>query len=181
MIPSAPSHLTRTLAAGVGLAATLTFTASCSSPAREYAVPTDLCGVKIVAAVLEPVLPPGKEASLHPTAAGGNKRCRLHVDGKAVLSASIEPWEKDTSAQDVARGALAVGPLDTPSKDHRYIYSKTGAVGRVNCPIPQNSNRSVWATVRVTHNDATNTDMKSLITAYTDAVAASGECSEVMG
>lgn len=169
------------LTVGASFAAVVTVTVSCSSPVREYKVPTALCGVKIAPAVLEPVLPPGNEVTLHPTDVGGNKRCRLHVDGASVLSASIERWEQDTSTQDVASGALAVDPLDNQSKDRRFIYSKTGAVGRVNCPDPQTSDGSLWATVRVTHDDATEADMKSLITAYADSVAASGECSKMMG
>jgi hypothetical protein len=114
------------------------------------------------------------------TAVGENKRCRLHVDDESTLSASIEPWERNASAQDVARVALAVDPSDTQSKDRRFIYSKTGAVGRVNCPTTSSSNQFLWATVRVTHDEATAGEMRELIAAYADAVAASSECGEML-
>ncbi|WP_328395761.1 hypothetical protein OHS70_09780 [Streptomyces sp. NBC_00390] len=178
MILSAPSHTARTLAACAGLTAMLMLTASCSSPTREYAVPTDLCGVKVAASALEPVLPPGEKVSLHPSDVGGNKRCRLHVDDESALSASIEPWEKDATAQDVARVALDVDPADTPSKDRRFLYSKKGAVGRVECPDANSSDQLLWATVRVTHDDATEAEMHKLIAAYADAVPTSGACSD---
>ncbi|MFF8833532.1 hypothetical protein [Streptomyces sp. NPDC015131] len=181
MIPNPRSGLPRAVLPAIGLSIMLALTTSCSSPEREYAVPGDLCGVRVPAKALEPVLPAGKEATLHPSAIGENKRCRIHVDGKSVFSASIEPWEKDAKAQDVARVTLSVEPSDTLSKDRRYIYSPTGAVGRVECPAPPDSKRSVWATVRVTHDDATEADMKNLIEAYAKAVAASGACREMLG
>ncbi|MEU0660600.1 hypothetical protein [Streptomyces lavendulocolor] len=173
--------MARMLGTHVGLSAMVLLTVSCSAPSREYAVPADLCGVEVAASALEPVLPPGKDASLHPTAVGGNKRCRLHVDGESVLSTSIEPWEKDASVQDVARVALEVDPGDTQSEDRRFLYSKKGAVGPVACPGANTADRSLWATVRVTHDDATEEQMKTLITTFTDAVAAAGECAEVLG
>lgn len=179
--PSATSRMARTLGIQVSLASVVLLTVSCSSPSREYAVPTDLCGVQVPVSALEPVLPAGDGVSLHPSAVGGNKRCRLHVDGESVLSTSIEPWEKDASAQDVARVALEVEPGDTQSEDRRFLYSKKGAVGRVICPGGNAAERSLWATVRVTHDDATEVEMKTLITAFADAVAASGECGQVVG
>ncbi|MES9806196.1 MULTISPECIES: hypothetical protein [Streptomyces] len=155
---------------------------SCSSPAREYAVPTDLCGVEVPSSVLEPVLPPGREISAHPTdpESTGIVRCRLHVDGKSVFSASIERWEKDTSARDVAGPAQSVGPGDAQSEGARFVYSATGAVGRVDCRAANDAGRSVWATVRTTRDGTTAEQMKDLITAYADSAAASGECSKVL-
>ncbi|MFJ7130759.1 hypothetical protein [Streptomyces sp. NPDC098101] len=158
-------------------------TVSCSSPAREYAVPAELCGVGVPASVLEPVLPPGKEISAHPTDPEGTgiARCRLHVDGKSVFSASVERWEKDASARDVAGPAQSVGPGDARSEDGRFVYSAAGAVGRVDCRAADDAGRSVWATVRTTRDGTTGEQMKDLVTAYADAVGASGACDEVLG
>ncbi|MFI9117806.1 hypothetical protein ACIGW0_00095 [Streptomyces bikiniensis] len=177
-----PRHLVRLLGAGVGAGAVLALTVSCASPAREYAVPTDLCGVGVPASVLEPVLPPGKEISAHPTDPEGTgiARCRLHVDGESVFSASIERWEEGTSARDVAGPAQSVGPGDTQSADARFVYSATGAVGRVDCRAADDAGRSVWATVRTTRDGTTAEQMKNLITAYADSAAASGGCGKVL-
>ncbi|MFC8918967.1 hypothetical protein ACFT5C_24705 [Streptomyces sp. NPDC057116] len=179
VIPSAPRNKARALAPGVWLATLLITTVSCASSDRQYAVPVDLCGVKVTASALESVLPPGSKASQHPTAVGSNKRCRLHVDDGPVLSVSIEPWERDASAQDVARVALEVDPADTQSEDGRFIYSSKGAVGRVDCPGATASHRSLWATVRVTHEDATEAQMRALITTYANGVPASGACGDM--
>ncbi|MFE5729842.1 hypothetical protein ACFQ7A_02860 [Streptomyces sp. NPDC056528] len=177
-----PRRLARLLGAGVGAGAVLALTVSCSSPAREYAVPADLCGVEVPASVLEPVLPPGKEISAHPTDPKGTgiARCRLHVDGKSVFSASIERWEKDTSARDVADLAQSVDPGDTQSEDARFVYSAEGAVGRVVCRAADAAGRSVWATVRTTRDGTTPEQMKDLVTAYADSAAASGACDAVL-
>ncbi|WP_432126641.1 hypothetical protein [Streptomyces sp. bgisy082] len=158
------------------MGALLVLTASCSSPAREYAVPVELCGVGVPASVLEPVLPPGKEISAHPTDPEGTgiARCRLHVDGKSVFSASVERWEKDASARDVIGPAQSVGPGDARSEDGRFVYSAADAVGRVDCRAADDAGRSVWATVRTTRDGATGEQMRDLITAYAGSVAASG-------
>ncbi|MEU8544596.1 hypothetical protein AB0C52_32145 [Streptomyces sp. NPDC048717] len=184
-VPSASIHAARTGKVAAGLGVVLVLTTSCASPAREYAVPTDLCGVKIAPEVLAPALPAGKEISAHPRNAQdvGIVRCRLHVDGESVFSASIERWEKDTSAVDVAVTALNVDPGDTQSADHRFVYSTKGAVGRVDCPAPTTgalAGATVWASVRVTRDGVSGEQMKDLITAYAAAVSASGRCGEVL-
>ncbi|MEU7024497.1 hypothetical protein ABZ990_28165 [Streptomyces sp. NPDC046203] len=171
------------LAFGLGLVLS-----SCTSPgagAREYAVPDSLCGVGIAPEVLAPALPAGKEISAHPRNGQdiGIVRCRLHVDGKSVFSASIERWEKDTSAADVAVTALNADPGGSQSTDHRFVYSTKGAVGRVVCPAPATgaiAGATVWASVRVTRDGVSSEQMKDLITAYTNAVSASGRCGEVL-
>ncbi|MGA5216698.1 hypothetical protein ACPCAE_11570 [Streptomyces cinereoruber] len=145
-------------------------------------MPTDLCGVEVPASALEPVLPPGKEISAHPTDPKGTgiARCRLHVDGESVFSASVERWEKGTSARDVAGPAQSVGPGDAQSEDARFVYSTTGAVGRVGCRAANDAGKSVWATVRTTRDGTTAEQMKNLITAYAGSAATSGECSKVL-
>ncbi|GGR45926.1 hypothetical protein GCM10010497_56650 [Streptomyces cinereoruber] len=175
-----PRHPARLWGAAAG--AVLALTVSCSSPAREYAVPTDLCGIEVPASALEPVLPPGKEISAHPTDPKGTgiARCRLHVDGESVFSASIERWEEGASARDVAGPAQSVGPGDAQSEDARFVYSATGAVGRVDCRAADDAGGSVWATVRTTRDGTTAEQMKDLITAYADSAATSGECSKVL-
>lgn len=180
---TAPRRLARLLGAGVGTGTVLVPAVSCSSPVREYAVPSELCGVGVPASVLEPVLPPGKEISAHPTDPQGTgiARCRLHVDGESVFSAGVERWKKDASARDVAGPAQSVAPGDARSEDGRFVHSASGAVGRVDCRAADEAGRSVWATVRTTRGGTTGEQMKDLVTAYADAVGASGACDEVLG
>ncbi|KOX26005.1 MULTISPECIES: hypothetical protein [unclassified Streptomyces] len=98
-----------------------------------------------------------------------------------MFSASVERWEKDTSARDVAELARSVDPGDTRSEDGRFVHSATGAVGRVDCRVADGAGRSVWATVRVTRDGTTPEQTKNLVTAYADSAAASGACDEVLG
>lgn len=160
----------------VALGATL-LTTACSSPSPEleYAVPSSLCGTKVTSTSLEPLLPPGKEISEEPTAAVGVERCRLQVDGKTVFSSSVEKRAADVSAQDVAESAVGVEPTDSATGDGRFIYSKTGAVGRVECPASGQSDASWWVTARTTDTVAAK-DMLTFVKHYASAAAKTDAC-----
>ncbi|WP_157993180.1 hypothetical protein [Streptomyces sp. Go-475] len=151
--------------------------AACASSGKRYTVPDSLCGIKVPRSALEAVLPNGDELTEHPESSGSTKRCRIHVDGDSALSVSTEHWESETTASDVAQSALGVDPQDQQSDDGRYIYSSTGAVGKVDCAQADEANESLWASVRVTHDDAKDADMLKLITAYAGAVGSSHVCS----
>jgi hypothetical protein len=167
------------LAAALGAALLVASVAGCSSsaPAREYATPKELCGTKVSAGSLEPLLPPGKKIAARPTSAVGVKRCRLEVDGKVVFSTSVEKRGADTSARDVATSAIGVNPNDTGADGGRFIYSKTGAVGRVECPKSTDADGSFWVTARVL-DDADPADMHRFVKEYATAAAGSGACAE---
>jgi hypothetical protein len=122
------------------------------------------------------VLPAGKVISAHPTATKWNKRCRLQVDGKPAFSATVEWWEGNTSLARVATDAIGVDPGDSKTADQRYIYSKSGAVGLVNCPNPRRVKKNLFVSVRVVDESATAAQMEKLITAYSESVAASDDC-----
>ncbi|MGW2080574.1 hypothetical protein ACWCOW_27155 [Streptomyces sp. NPDC001939] len=151
--------------------------AACSSPApkRQYALPKSLCGIKISGAALEPVLPPGKKISAQSTSAVGTSRCRLQVDGKIIFSSSIEQRDIDATARDVAVFAFGVNPDDASTANGRFIYSKTGAVGRVECPNSTAAEANLWVTARVPDASSAS-DMRHFIEEYAAATAKSGAC-----
>ncbi|MGW6528693.1 hypothetical protein [Streptomyces venezuelae] len=88
----------------------------------------------------------------------------------------IHGWLSADRLQRVAEEAIAVDPFDHMTKDHRYIYSNTGAVGIVDRPNQGALKDKLFASVRVTHDDATESDMHKLITAYTESAASPKEC-----
>lgn len=157
---------------------TLLSIAACSSPEKQYTVPDSLCGIKVPQKVLEEVLPSGEELTERQESSGSTKRCRIHVDGDSVLSASTERWEGDTTASDVAQSALGVDPQDQRSDEGRYVYSSTGAVGKVDCAQSEEAHEPLWASVRITHDGAKSADMLALVKAYTEAVGSSPTCTE---
>lgn len=165
-------------AAAIGAALLVASVSACSSsePEREYATPKELCGTEVSATSLEPLLPPGKKIAVKPASAVGVKRCRLEVDGKVVFSTSVEKLGADTSARDVATSAIGVDPNDG-ADNGRFIYSKTGAVGRVECPKTAGADSSFWVTARVS-GDADAADMRRFIKEYATAAAGSGACAE---
>ncbi|MER5210868.1 hypothetical protein ABT063_09885 [Streptomyces sp. NPDC002838] len=162
----------------VTAATALLSTAACSPSDKHYTVPNSICGIKVPQNVLKPVLPNGEELTEHPESSGSTKRCRIHVDGESVLSASTERWEDETTASDVAQSALGVDPQDQQSDGGRYIYSSTGAVGKVDCAKADEAHEPLWASVRVTHDDAKAADMLKLIRGYGEAVGSSEECTQ---
>ncbi|MFD3478042.1 hypothetical protein [Streptomyces sp. NPDC058695] len=166
-------------AAAIGAALLVASVSACSSsaPEREYATPKELCGTKVSAGALEPLLPPGKKIAVEPTSAVGVKRCRLEVDGKVVFSASVEKRGADTSAGDVATSAIGVDPNDAGADNGRFIYSKTGAVGRVECSKSAGADSSFWVTARVS-DDADPADMHRFVKEYATSAAGSGACAE---
>ncbi|MCX5086530.1 hypothetical protein ACWCRC_28095 [Streptomyces sp. NPDC001940] len=167
-------------AAALSAALLVASASACASPAPEhaYATPEDLCGTKVSAASLEPLLPPGKTIAARPASAVGVERCRLLVDGKVVFSSSVEKRAAGASAPDVAESAIGVGPTDTRTGtgDGRFIYSKAGAVGRVECSGRPDS--SLWVTARTTR-PATAADMLKLVKEYANSAAGSGVCDEL--
>ncbi|MFJ1736990.1 hypothetical protein [Streptomyces sp. NPDC088254] len=152
--------------------------AACSSSDKKYTVPESLCGIDVPQNLLKPLLPEGETLTEHLESSGSTKRCRIHIDGKSVLSASTERWEDETTANDVAQSALAVDPQDAQSDKGRYIYSATGAVGKVDCAKAEAAHAPLWASIRVTHDKAKAADMLKLIKAYAAAVGDSQGCTQ---
>ncbi|WP_181792883.1 hypothetical protein [Streptomyces sp. WELS2] len=160
---------------GAGLLFALTTSCSSSSPTREYAVPSNVCGTRMAPSLLEPLLPPGEKVGAQPTSSVNVKRCRILVDGKVAFSSSIEKRDANTSVGDVASSAYGVEPTDTRADGDHTIYSKTGAVSLVECPGSASANSTVWATVRITHNVKASS-MHDFIKEYATAVGRGDAC-----
>ncbi|MFJ8824353.1 hypothetical protein ACIREE_21520 [Streptomyces sp. NPDC102467] len=151
---------------------------SSSPPERAYTVPDSLCGTKVSSGSLKPLLPTGKKISAQPTSAVNVERCRLQVDGETAFSSSVEKRSSDVSAQDAAKSALGVEPTDSVADNGRFVYAKTGAVGRVECSASAEAGRSLWVTARTTH-PAGEKDMLAFIRAYADTVAGTDACAKL--
>ncbi|MDQ8706838.1 hypothetical protein RCO28_30860 [Streptomyces sp. LHD-70] len=153
----------------------LAFSVGCSAPTKQYAIPKDLCGIQVKPNLVEPLLPPGEKLNFRSSSTGEHSWCRVEVDGKTPLSVMREWWSADTTVSYLARGALGVSPYDKQTKDRRYIYSRTGAIGQVECPESRKDGKKLFASVRVT-SEVTEAEMKRFIIGYTKSVATSEAC-----
>ncbi|MFE1952954.1 hypothetical protein ACFW9D_21100 [Streptomyces sp. NPDC059524] len=168
------------LVVGAALLGASTVGCSSSEPERAYAVPADLCGTPVSGSALTPLLPAGEKAAQEPSEAVGVRRCRLTVDGEVALSTSVEKRAADVSAQDVAQSAQGVDPTDAAADSGRYVYGKTGAVGRVECPASSSgkADRSIWVTARVARK-AGPEDLLAFVKAYAASVARTDACAKL--
>ncbi|MFJ8860893.1 hypothetical protein ACIRD8_20995 [Streptomyces sp. NPDC102451] len=152
---------------------------ACSAPEKSYATPGSLCGKSISSKFLDPFMPPGKKVSVVSRhEAEGIRRCRIYVDGKEVLSASSEWLRKDASLLKVAAMPFNnVDPGDTVTRDGKYIYSKTGAIGEVTCLVPPTSSERVFASIRISGGKPDAEALKNLIREYSKKLDNSDHCS----
>ncbi|WP_157839929.1 hypothetical protein [Streptomyces megasporus] len=175
----------RTLAAAAVLG--LCVSACSTPPEKEYATPDALCGTSVPADRLEPFLPAGKEVSTRPGAGGvdGIERCRLHVDGREVLSVTTEWWEKGTGVREAAasmaglsgRDAIGLNGDEKVTEEPPHLYSRTGAITEVVCVKPRKPDQELFASVRISGGRTPGaTEVKEFIAAYAEAVGKSDEC-----
>ncbi|MFH0245259.1 hypothetical protein ACGRHY_23225 [Streptomyces sp. HK10] len=136
---------------------------------------------------LEPFLPGGEEISVRPGVAeiDGIERCRLHVDGKEVLSFTTEWWEEGTGLREAATSAaglsghdsIGLGGDEKVREELPYMYSKTGALAVVSCAKPRKADQELFASARVSAvGKPDEAAMKKLIAAYAETVGKSDEC-----
>ncbi|MEV0126050.1 hypothetical protein AB0I16_31655 [Streptomyces sp. NPDC050703] len=146
---------------------------------REYSLPRSLCTVKVKAALLDPFMPDGEQATFrreHPS--GGTERCDIAVDGKTALRVSQVWWDEQGNVAEVAsvHAHVEARPVETSEK---YLFSGTGAVGKVNaCSDPAHPQQALFTVIQVftpDHSDAPA--MKKLISNYTGALENSKKCS----
>ncbi|MDN3297428.1 hypothetical protein QWM81_25980 [Streptomyces ficellus] len=145
--------------------------------AREYTVPSSLCGVPVAADLLSPFLPPGSAVSANEEdPVGGVKRCEITVDDEPAVTASMEWREKNERLSEVALDHERVD-LTKYESSGTYLYSATGAVGRVDgCRNPKFTGDMF--TVVETHGAEYKDKeaMRKLIVAYTGSVQKGDEC-----
>lgn len=170
----------RAVAATMSVLALSLALGACSSPTQEYDIPTSLCGTKVSPDVLRPLLPAGENVSFRTIRGFGARRCYVNVDGKEALAAAVELYEQGSSLDYVATSAIGVEPGDRETADKRYMYSSTGAIGRVKCVDPskidKDTDGELFTSIRIEGEPATESQILALITDYTDAMADSAAC-----
>ncbi|MGI5352109.1 hypothetical protein ACQEU8_28545 [Streptomyces sp. CA-250714] len=82
----------------------LLLVAGCSTDGRDYAVPREICGVRVPQKVLEPLLPDGEKLhqSLRPVGEDGSLAdCQVNVvDGPIAVQVDITRLDKPLTAED---------------------------------------------------------------------------------
>ncbi|MET9861343.1 hypothetical protein ABZY93_18875 [Streptomyces smyrnaeus] len=147
---------------------------------REYAVPGALCGIKVSARLLEPLLPPGKSlrTDLNDTLPDhGIIDCNILVDGEIALIANQTWRDKHHSALSLATLQPEMEPEDLRG-DADFQYSRKGAAKRVSCPHPAKPKEDLFALTRIPGPQEPDvSDVKAFAKNYSKGVAASRQCS----
>ncbi|WP_410539370.1 hypothetical protein [Streptomyces sp. KL2] len=153
-------------------------TAACSAQEKNYETPSSMCGTAVSPKLTDPLLPAGDKISTAVSdRADGMTRCLVYVDDTQVLTFNIEWREKGSPLARFASVFPNVEPGDKKTEDGRYIYSGTGAVGKVACPKPRKPDDDLFVAARVDEPGRPDeAAMKKLIAAYAEAVGKSGEC-----
>ncbi|MFB6670790.1 hypothetical protein ACFCWG_00070 [Streptomyces sp. NPDC056390] len=146
---------------------------------KKYALPSSLCGIPTGKEGWSSFLPAGEELTVQKvTPNGGTNRCQILIDGKvALVSSRIWAAQKDSVAQ--MANSNANTDDGTLPDDSRYMYSRTGAVGRVeDCADPTHPEQALFSVIQVFASDVDGdaAAMKRLIASYTQAVGASSDC-----
>jgi hypothetical protein len=101
---------------------------------RNYAVPDELCGVRVSPKAVEPFLPPGEDLKVKEDHYGSNtgvEGCTAYVDGHVVLSSRGEWRAERLSAKEAAS---VPGPW--PFAGGRYVWWERGAATVLACHAP---------------------------------------------
>jgi hypothetical protein len=101
---------------------------------RSYAVPEELCGVRVSSEVVKPFLPPGEKLKVQRNDYGGNQGiegCTAYVDGHVVLSSRGEWRAESLSAKEAATIA---GP--DAFAGGRYVSWDRAATTVITCHAP---------------------------------------------
>ncbi|MFF4660202.1 hypothetical protein [Streptomyces sp. NPDC001381] len=143
---------------------------------REYAVPSNLCGITVNSEDLAPFLPAGKDISVRDKSYAGAKGCQVAVDKKLILT-TAQTWleEGRTTAYFAARQSF-----DTPEQsadEGRFRYSGNQAFGKTQKCVDAKYKQELYTAIQAEgseHKDAQA--MKRLIVVYTEEVEDSAEC-----
>jgi hypothetical protein len=170
----------RRVAQAASVLAVLGVLAGCSGSeeTKENDVPKALCGVPVDQDLVSAFLPSGKEIAVQEkNPVPSRKRCQVNIDGKAALTASQEWWE---ARDGIAIVADAHPQLESAKStpDGRFLYSGTGAVGKVtSCTNPDHPGHVLYTAVQVYDEDQQDAAaMKRLIADYTRSTEKSGAC-----
>ncbi len=145
---------------------------------KEYAVPDSLCGVKVSARLLSPLLPPGKtvkQENKDPLLDHGSIHCNVMVDGKTVFIAS-QTWQDRGDAMSMAIVQPELEP-ETLNGSAYFQYSEKGAVKRVDCRAPKKPDEDLYAIPRIPGPQKPDVaDVKAFTKNYAKGVAQSDQC-----
>ncbi|MEV0779826.1 hypothetical protein [Streptomyces sp. NPDC050428] len=179
---NSPHATCRRLIVSLGALSCALLISSCSESTKEkeYETPQAVCGIKVPADILDPLLPEGEKATERSTTASGVKRCYVSVDDKVVLSASIEWYEADTPVAEIASQTVGADPDDKVSADKRYSYSGKGGAGLIRCEdsskIDKDVDGDLYSIVQISGDPADASAVLKMVEAYTTAAPAGGGC-----
>lgn len=182
-LPPAPARHTRQRLSSIAVVALMLLLTACSQPEekRSFAVPSELCGTPVPAAVLDAILPKsGKtlEAKARSREVGAT-HCRVNVDGATVIAA-ISEWKDEPSVSEVARSNPYLDLDDHTSEDGTYMWSGRGGAHRIPCPVAAKDHPNLnQLFVRILVHDEKLADAdaaKELLLAYAKSVADSKAC-----
>lgn len=146
---------------------------------KKYAIPKSLCGVAVPSDVLSPFLPGGSEISVKEIKPeSGTRSCQVAIDGEVAFVANREWWMKNDGKVAIASQYHQL-KHGTMMDEGRYLYSATGAVGKINTCVNSQFPFEVMFTVIWAEGDVDGDAhaMKKLITAYSNNVGKSSDCS----
>ncbi|MCX5396826.1 hypothetical protein [Streptomyces sp. NBC_00102] len=168
-----------TLSAAAVLASTLSACSGNDEPAaKNYTVPTSLCGVTVDPAQVKAALPGGDSLSSAVSKPnGGTTRCVVSVDGTAALRLTQAWWGKGETGVTVS-AAYAYTDGGETTDDSRFVWAGKAGVGKTDsCTSSEHPDLALFAIIQVLDSGIDDkTVMKSLINSYTEAVDKSAAC-----
>ncbi|MGW0856250.1 hypothetical protein [Streptomyces sp. NPDC002690] len=166
------------LSAAAVLASTLSACSDDEPAAKNYTVPTPLCGITVDPAQVKAALPGGESVtSAISKPNGGTTRCVVSVDGRVALRLTQAWWGRGETGTTVAEAYAYTDDGET-TDDYRYVWTGKAGVGKTaSCTSSEHPDLDLFAIIQVLDTGIDDkTAMKNLITSYTAAVDKSAAC-----
>ncbi|MCX5396824.1 hypothetical protein [Streptomyces sp. NBC_00102] len=168
------------LSAATVLASSLSACSGDDEPAaKNYTVPTTLCGVTVDPAQVKALLPGGdsfSSASSKPNS--GTTRCDLFVDGdKASMRLTQTWWDRLDTGFGVSGAYSGTNGAET-TDDYRFAWTGTAGVGKTSsCTSSKHPDMRLFAIIQAFDPSIDDkAAMKTLINSYTESVDKSAAC-----
>ncbi|MCX5396825.1 hypothetical protein [Streptomyces sp. NBC_00102] len=169
-------------AVALSAAAVLAGLSGCSGDdepaAKNYTVPTTLCGVTVDPAQVKALLPGGDSLSSAPSAPNSlTTRCDLSVDGKPALRLTQTWGDRMDTGATFASGYAGTDDGETTG-DYRLVWAGKVGVGKTaTCTSSKHTDMRLFTVIQVLGSGIDDkAAMKSLISGYTKAVDQSAAC-----
>ncbi|MFD6420357.1 hypothetical protein [Streptomyces sp. NPDC060198] len=166
------------LSAAAVLASTLSACSDDEPAAKNYTVPTTLCGIPVDSAQVKPLLPGGDSLSLTASKPNsGTVRCNVSVDGKIVLRFTQTWWDRLDTGFKVSGAYSGTNDAET-TDDYRFAWTGTAGVGKTSsCTSSKHPDMRLFAIIQAFDPSIDDkATMKTLINSYTAAVNRSDAC-----